>query len=204
MSRTFRRHGRAIRATFGKGELELLRSLRDQLRDTLTAPDPDDPVIKRLFPPAVLGDPEAEREMRALLVDDLLASRLAGLEALVELLDRATPHRNSVRIDLVEDEPLLVLGVLNDVRLAIGARIDIEALDRDAIADDDPVQYRLALMDHLGWWQEQLLAVMSSSPGTLDHPPAAGAPPTAGADPFDDDPFGDGPDDIPPDRQDPS
>lgn len=162
MSRTFRRHGKAIRATFGKGELDLLRSLRDQLWETLAAPDPDDPVIKRLFPPAVLGDPEAEREMRALLVDDLLASRLAGLDALVELLDRGTIHRGSVRIDLVEDEPLLVLGVLNDVRLAIGARIDIEALDRERLPEDDPVQYRLALMDHLGWWQEQLLAVLSS------------------------------------------
>ncbi len=163
MSRTFRRHGRAIRATFGEGELELLRSLRDQLREALASPDPDDPVIKRLFPPAVLGDPEAEREMRALLVDDLLASRLAGLDALVGLLDRGTLHRGSVRIDLVDDEPMLVLGVLNDVRLAIGARIDIEALDRGSVTDDDPVSYRLALMDHLGWWQEQLLSIMGGS-----------------------------------------
>jgi hypothetical protein len=170
VSRTFRRQGRAIRATFAQGELELLRSLRDQLRDTLAAPDPDDPVIKRLFPPAVLGDPEAEREMRALLVDDLLASRLAGLDALVRLLDRGTSHRGSVRIDLVDDEPLLVLGVLNDVRLAIGARIDIEALDRASVPDDDPVQYRLALMDHLGWWQEQLLAVMAPSRGAHRDP----------------------------------
>jgi hypothetical protein len=188
MSRTFRRHGQAIRATFGKGEIELLRSLRDQLRDTLAAPDPEDPVIKRLFPPAVLGDPEAERQMRALLVDDLLASRLAGLDALVELLDRGTTHRGSVRIDLVEDEPLLVLGVLNDVRLAIGARIDIEALDREAVPEDDPVRYRLALMDHLGWWQEQLLAILSSSPDP-DQPSAVTPPdpfaegPSAGQDP---------------------
>jgi hypothetical protein len=188
VSRTFRRHGQAIRATFGKGELELLRSLRDQLRDALAAPDPDDPVIKRLFPPAVLGDPEAEREMRALMIDDLLASRLAGLDALVELLERATPHRASVRIDLVDDEPLLVLGVLNDVRLAIGARIDIEALDRDAVAADDPVQYRLALMDHLGWWQEQLLAVMSPTAGGHGHPAVGGDDPSDD-DGLDDDSF---------------
>lgn len=179
MSRTFRRHGDAIRATFAKGELELLRSLRDQLRDALAAPDPDDPVIKRLFPPAVLGDPEAERELRAMLVDDLLASRLAGLDALVDLLDRGTPHRGAVRLDLVDDEPLLVLGVLNDVRLAIGARIDIEALDRGSLADGDPVQYRLAVMDHLGWWQEQLLAIMD--PSSVVHEP----PRDAGDDPFD-------------------
>jgi len=165
----------------------LLRQLRAQLREALASPDADDPIIKRLFPPAILGDPEAEREMRALLIDDLLTSRLAGLDALVELLDRGTPHRGSVRIDLVDDEPLLVLGVLNDVRLAIGARIDIEALDRASLAIDDPVQYRLALMDHLGWWQEQLLSIMSPSLGAMAEPLSDSDP--SEADPFDRDPF---------------
>lgn len=180
MSRTFRRHGDAIRATFARGELELLRSLRDELHAALSAPDPDDPMIKRLFPPAVLGDPEAEREVRALLGDELLASRLAGLEALVELLDRGTSHRGAVRLDLVEDEPLLVLGVLNDVRLAIGARIDIEALDRESVREDDPVAYRLALMDHLGWWQEQLVAILDPAATRYEPLPENG---------FEDDPF---------------
>ncbi|MEX2420993.1 MAG: DUF2017 family protein [Actinomycetota bacterium] len=170
MSRTFRRSGDAIRVTFATGELELLRSLRDQIHDALSHPDPDDPVYKRLFPPAVLGDPDAERELRELLVDDLLASRRAGLDALVALFDRATPHRNGVRIDLVDDEPLLVLGVLNDVRLAIGARIDIDALDRDAVA------YRLALMDHLGWWQEQLLVLLDPAAGSSHPPDVTGSP----------------------------
>lgn len=181
MSRTFRRHGSAIRAVFAQGEIELLRSLRDQLREALSAPDPDDPVIKRLFPPPVLGDPEVEKAVRALLVDELLASRLAGLDALVELLDRGVPHRGTVRIELVEDEPLLVLGVLNDIRLAIGARIDIDALDRASVSDDDPVAHRLALMDHLGWRQEQLLAVLD--PASTRHGGGAGP----GADSMDDD-----------------
>ena len=63
-------------------------------------------------------------------------------------------------VDLAEDEPLQVLGVLNDIRLAIGARIDIEAIDRDQVSEDDPVAYPIAVMDHLGWWQEQLLAIL--------------------------------------------
>lgn len=163
MSRTFRRHGRAIRATLSPDEYELLRALRDQLQAALQAPDPDDPVIQRLFPPPVLGDPEAAREVRELLLDDLLADRLAGLEALVSLLERGVTTRGAVRIDLVEEEPLLVLGVLNDVRLAIGARIDIDVIDRDQVAEDDPIAYRLAVMDHLGWWQEQLLAIIDPS-----------------------------------------
>ena len=158
--RTFSRHGDAIRASFEAVEVELLRSTREQLREALVRRDPDDPVVQRLFPTAVLGDPEANTELRALLADDLLEGRLAGLDALVELLDRGTVHRGKLRVELVDDEPFLVLGVLNDLRLAIGARIDIESLDRDAVDADDPMAYRLAVMDHLAWLQEQLLAIV--------------------------------------------
>lgn len=160
MTRTFRRAGDGIRATFRSVEVDVLRSLHGQLVDTLRRGDPDDPVIRRLFPPPVLGDPDAAQQVRDRFGADLLASRLTSLDTIIALLDRGTPHRGGLRVDLVDDEPLLVLGVLNDVRLAIGARIDVEALDRDAVGDDDPVAYLLAVMDHLGLWQEQLLAVL--------------------------------------------
>lgn len=160
MGRTFRRHGDAIRATLRPIEVELLRSTRDQLAAALAASDPTDPIVQRLFPSMVLGDEEADRDLRGLVHDDLLASRLRGLDALVELLERGTVHRNHLRVDLRDDEPLLVLGVLNDLRLAIGARIDIEALDRGTVDPDDPLAYRLAVMDLLAWWQEQLLAIV--------------------------------------------
>jgi hypothetical protein len=91
------------------------------------------------------------------MADALLADRLAGLEAVVALLDRGRHRAAGTSSTCVDDEPLLVLGVLNDIRLAIGARIDIEALDRDRVGEDDPVAFPLAVMDHLGWWQEQLL-----------------------------------------------
>jgi hypothetical protein len=160
MGRTFKRHGDAIRAHLTPVEEELLRSARAQLRAALAADDTDDPVVQRLFPSAVLGDADADRELRHLLKDELVTVRLAGLDALVELLDRGTHHRHGLRIELRDDEPLLVLGVLNDLRLAIGARLGIEELDRDRIDPDDPVAYRLAVMDHLAWWQEELLAIV--------------------------------------------
>jgi hypothetical protein len=160
MGRVFQRHGEAIRAQFMPEEVELLRSLRDGIRTALEEGDEDDPVIARLFPRAVSDDDQADAELRRLLRDDLLASRLAGLDALIEILDRCEPHRGRLRIDLVDDEPLLVLGVLNDVRLAIGARVGIEQIDRAEVPDEGPLAYRLAVMDHLGWWQEQLLALL--------------------------------------------
>lgn len=160
MSRTFRSVGDGIRATFHPAEVELIRRLHDELITALELRDADDPVIRRLFPPAVLGDPDVEEELRALFDDALLADRLSSLGALIEILDRGELHRGKLRVDLVEDEPLVVLRVLNDVRLAIGARIDIEALDRDAVTAGDDEAYPLAVMDHLAWWQEQLVGII--------------------------------------------
>lgn len=144
-------------------EVDLLRSLRDGLRGTLTSGDATDPVVGRLFPATVVGDDEADRELRRLLHDDLLQARLGGLEALGDLLDRGVEHRGHIRVRLDADEAALVLGVLNDLRLAIGARIGVETLQRDAVDPDDPVAYRLAVMDHLAWLQEQLLAILDPS-----------------------------------------
>ncbi len=160
MSRVFQARGDAIRAQFEPQEVELLRTLEQGVSDTLAHADETDPVIERLFPTAVAGDDDADAELRRLLRDELLEARQAGLRAFIEILDRARLHRGRLRVDLTDDEPLLVLGVLNDLRLAIGARIGIEHLDRDNIPDDDALQYRLAVMDHLGWWQEQLLVLL--------------------------------------------
>jgi hypothetical protein len=158
---TFTRRGEVIRWTLHHQELELLRQLVDDLGRAIGQPAaPDDPVQARLFPPAVLGDPDADAEVRDLITDALLADRLAALEEVVGLLERGRIQRGRHVTDLVDDEPLRVLTVLNDIRLAIGARIDVEALDRDRIGEEDAVAYPLAVMDHLGWWQEQLLVLL--------------------------------------------
>jgi len=169
VSRTFRRHQDAIRFVLRPPEAELLRRLREELRRSLEDPDPDDVVVARLFPPVVLGDAEADRTARDLLAVELLADRLAGLDLLAGILDRAESGRGRLTVDLVDEEPLVVLQVLNDVRLAIGARIDVEALDRDAVGPDDALAYPLAIMDHLGWWQEQLLALLDGQDHGQDH-----------------------------------
>jgi hypothetical protein len=160
VTRTFRRHGDHVRMQLEPIEVDLLRTTRDGVRAAISGGDGSDPINRRLFPRALDGDAEADEELRRLLHDDLLAARLAGLDALVELLDRGTPHRGVLRVDLRDDEPMLVLGVLNDLRLAIGARVGIEHLDRAALDEDDPVAYRLAVMDHLAGMQEQLLAIL--------------------------------------------
>ena len=165
MSRTFARHHDTVRMTLRPEEAALLERLAGELRTALDRPHADDPVHSRLFPPAVLGDAEADREVRDLLADALLADRLEGLEAVLELVGRARRSRGRLVVDLAEEEPLLLLRVLNDIRLAIGARIDIEAIDRDQVGEQDEVAYPIAVMDHLGWWQEQLLVLIDGEAG---------------------------------------
>ena len=141
-------------------EVDLLHGLEQGLRAALEGNDADDPVVARLFPSTVGGDDEADRELRGLIHDDLLRSRLASLDTLLGLLERGTRRGRGIRVDLVDEEPLLVLGVLNDLRLAIGAQVGIETLEREQLHPDDPVTYRVAVMDHLAWLQEQLLQVL--------------------------------------------
>lgn len=160
MSRTFARHHDAIRMSLRPEEAALLERLAGELRTALDQPRPDDPVHSRLFPPAVLGDQEADRQVRDLLADALLADRLEALEAVLAVVERARRSRGRLVADLTEEEPMLLLGVLNDIRLAIGARIDIEAIDREQVHEGDEVAYPIAVMDHLGWWQEQLLVLL--------------------------------------------
>lgn len=167
MTPPFTRRGERIRWTLEPWEPPLLRDLRDDLQRVVTSEDEDDPAVARLYPTGSRGDDEVDTELRRLMHDDLLQSKLAGLDALVDVLDRAEERRGKVRVELDDDEPSLVLGVVNDVRLALGARIGIEHLDREVVDEDDPLAPTLALMDHLAYLQESLLAVLD--PSSLAH-----------------------------------
>lgn len=141
-------------------EVSLLRRLRDGLEATLQDAGSDDPVVDRLFPRAVEDDDEHDDQLRALIGTELLTSRLEGLAQLVAILDRGSEEGGQVHVELVEDEPALVLGVLNDLRVALGARVAIEDLDRDELDEDDPEAATVAVMDHLAFLQEELLTAV--------------------------------------------
>jgi hypothetical protein len=162
----FARRGGHVRWTLEPWEQRLLRSLRDDIRDLLEHGDPGDRVLARLNPRAS-SDAGVDRELRGLMRDELLTARLAGLDALVDILDRAEDRGGHLTVDLRDDEPALVLGVANDLRLALGARLGIEDLDRAALAPDDPAVTTLAVMDHLAVLQEALLEIID--PPSLAH-----------------------------------
>lgn len=148
-------------------EVALLRRLRDELQAVLVHGPDDDPVSTRFFPATVSGDDEADAELRRLIHDDLLQSRLVALDEMLAYLDRAQRHRRRQVVDLVDDEPVLVLGVLNDMRLALGARVGLDRVELRDLHVDDDVAGSLAVMDYLAMWQEQLLAVLD--PASTSH-----------------------------------
>lgn len=161
MTPAFEPHPDGVRMQLRDEEVDLLRRLRDELASVLVEGDVDDAVTRRLFPPAVSGDDEADDELRRLMRDDLLQARLTALDEVLAYLDRAQRQRRRHVVVLTEGEPVLVLGVLNDMRLALGSRVGFDLLEgRDELTEDDPRLPTLAVMDYLAMWQEQLLAVL--------------------------------------------
>jgi len=136
-----------IVVTFDEIEVELLRQIAEQLQLLYRGSEPD-PARDRLFPRAYLDPTEeqAEEQWNALVVPELLRERLDGLAAMVGTVDGATVVRTAggheqTEVTLGPDEMNLWLGVLNDARLTLGARLEItddsNAEDWD-LAPDDP------------------------------------------------------------------
>lgn len=153
----FRPEGDVLVWTLTREELALLVRLVTQLDEAVDGPL-DDPVVQRLFPAAVEGDDQADAELRMLLAGELLLERHEGYAALVALLRRAEQGRlgrHTVRLE--QDEPAMVLGVLNDVRLALGARVGFDVVESRDDVRDEGVASALATMDLLAWFQEMLL-----------------------------------------------
>jgi hypothetical protein len=128
-------------------ERSLLVDLAVQLRSLLGS-TPDDPSLRRLFPPAYEDDQD-ERAYRELAGNELLEGRHEALELLASTAERER---------LTAEEADAWLRALNDLRLVLGTRLDVQ---EDMLASS-PETPELALYGYLSWLQEQLVAAMSS------------------------------------------
>jgi hypothetical protein len=152
-----------VRVRLGHDEVAVLRGLPDQLRSVL-ADGGDEPVNQRLFPPAYLdvADVERDTEYHRLMHDDLVKEKLANLDLVTESLARGSTSVRRWTVELTAGEAAAWLGVLNDLRLALGVRLDItEDFDGD-VDDTDPRAPALRLLSYLGWLEEQLLDAMQA------------------------------------------
>jgi hypothetical protein len=138
---------------------------------------PSDPVLKRLFPDAYSdpeGAPRAEKaeeqrayssEFRRYTENDLRAGKRDNALAVVRSLDalRSGSDGGAV-LKLSAGESQQWLGTLNDLRLAIGSRLDItDEEDTDLLyrlPDEDPRKPMVMAYLWLGGLQETLVTTL--------------------------------------------
>ena len=144
--------GGGVELRLSRDERSLLAGLVAELRALLDGA-PGDPSLRRLFPPAY-DEEDDERGYRELMGDELLDGRLAALELVAETLDRDR---------LTAEEADTWLRALNDLRLVLGTRLDVQEDTFAAeLRSDDPRAPALAVYAYLSWIQEQLIEALSS------------------------------------------
>ncbi|PWI45291.1 DUF2017 domain-containing protein [Streptomyces sp. ICBB 8177] len=134
---------------------------------------PVDPALARLFPDAYV-DPEgkaddealaASSEFRRYTENDLRARKRDDALAVVRSLDALDPARNrAALLTLSDQESRRWLGTLNDLRLTIGTRLDVdEDPDGDLyrLPDEDPRKPLMMAYMWLGGLQETLIETLT-------------------------------------------
>ena len=141
-----------VEPQLSRDERTLVANLASELRSLLDG-DTGDPLLRRLFPPAY--DEEAdETAYRDLMGSELLNGRREALE----LLARTAKEKR-----LSAGEADAWLRALNDLRLVLGTRLDVqEDMLLDDLRPDDPRASGLAIYGWLSWLQEQLVAALSA------------------------------------------
>ncbi|MEU6286939.1 DUF2017 domain-containing protein [Streptomyces sp. NPDC005047] len=140
---------------------------------------PSDPVLRRLFPDAY-GDPEgtpqareaeeqraSSAEFRRYTENDLRAGKRETALAVIRALDAVSSRsagKDAAVLKLSPEESRQWLGALNDLRLAIGSRLEIaDEDDTDLLyrlPDEDPRKPMVMAYLWLGGLQESLVATL--------------------------------------------
>jgi hypothetical protein len=150
--RVRRTRGGRYRIDLPEEERALLRALLPQLRELLAAPA-DDPRVRRLYPTAFPDDVQKEDEYRRFMHEELVASRLAAVDAVEASIDAR---------ELDEAQAMAWMMSLNTVRLVLGTLLDVsEELDIAEVPDDHPDVHSYALYAYLSMLLEELLAAVN-------------------------------------------
>ena len=121
--------------------------------------DERDPVLDRLFPPGYEDD-QAAMDFRRFTELGLRQQKSAAIHRML-----ATLPADHDKVVLSSEDALAWLTTLNDMRLAISVRLDIESeADHERLAalpDDDPASGLYHVYDLLTYIQESLVGAMS-------------------------------------------
>ncbi len=163
----FRRDGKACVARFSGEEVKVLRQVATEVVALLTDGfDRDDPVVERLFPDVYPDDPEATTDFRQFTDGELKTTKIDQAGAMLAVL----PSSGGTEVVLDDEAAEAWLRALNDVRLALGTRLDVQDdTDLEGELDEavlrDPASARvgqLSLYAYLGYLQESLVEALIS------------------------------------------
>jgi len=136
-----------FQVNLSQDQREVLGALPGQLRALFA--NPDDPLLRRLFPPAYTDDDAASEEYRRLMTEDLVERHQAALDIL---------ERTADATELNEEEMTAWMGALNQLRLVLGTTLDVSE-DDDPTAASSPQHH---LYYFLGALQEVVIEALAS------------------------------------------
>ncbi|MBB4933687.1 hypothetical protein F4561_004507 [Lipingzhangella halophila] len=154
-------------------EVAVLRSMANLVLELVEPPPPkdefaelvgigtneqksDDPVLARLFPDAYNDDNEAAGDFRRYTEDSLREGKRANAETLLGSLPESKG-----RITLGPDDAHAWMKSLNDIRLALGTRLEVSEEGSGSFArGNDSGSAALHLYDWLGALQESLVETL--------------------------------------------
>ena len=116
---------------------------------------PDDPALARMFPDAYADDPEASAEFRRYTERGLREAKVAAANTAISTL-----ASSGEKVTLSEDQARAWLTALNDLRLAIGTRLEVTEDNHEMLAnlpEDDPRGGLFHVYDWLTYLAETLV-----------------------------------------------
>lgn len=150
--------GDGIRISLDEQETGILRELAKEMRLLLEADiPPGDDVLQRLFPRAY-EDEEEQKSYEDLIGNELRDVKREALRKVEDALGPAGPLDTELPASDVDEW----LRFLNDVRLAIGTRLEVDERKMEKEFDpNDPEAPALSVLHWLGWLQGTMLEELS-------------------------------------------
>lgn len=151
--------GGGIRLSLDDQEAGILRELAKEMRQLLEADIPaSDQVLERLFPRAYEDDQD-QQSYEELIGNELREAKREALRNVEQALGPSGPLDAELPPTDVDEW----LRFLNDVRLAIGTRLEVDETKMEKEFDPaDPEAPALSVLHWLGWLQGTMLEELNN------------------------------------------
>jgi hypothetical protein len=137
-----------FRINLDNDERLLIERLMRELRELLLGPS-DAPALARLFPTAyhLPEDIELDDEYQRLMREEIVASRLTGIDMVIDALNDKHP--------LTQGQIMALVQAVNGIRLVLAAVLDVtDDHDPEDIDDQHPQAADYQLYSFLSWLLE--------------------------------------------------